>query len=62
MLKIRLLQNNQVVHTIDAKWTINICELARYADDVQSHYGADDWAIVSESDVAIFTKFRWRRR
>ena len=59
MLKICFLKNRQVVHTIKANWTINIGEIARYADAAQPDYDADDWAVVNEMDVAIFTKARW---
>lgn len=60
MLKIHWLKNRQVVRAIDAKWTIDIIEIARHADELQAQYAAEDWEIVNESDVQIFTRARWR--
>lgn len=59
MLKIRWFKKHHVVRTINAKWTINISEIARYADELQPHCDADDWEIVNESDIKIFSKARW---
>jgi hypothetical protein len=59
MLKIRMLKERQVVETIDAKWTIDIAQVAAEADKLTPQHGADDWAIVNEADVLILTKSRW---
>ena len=59
MLKIRLLKGGGVVETIDAKWTINIAEIASEAGELAPQHGADDWEIVNETEAQILTKSRW---
>jgi len=59
MLKIRMLKDRHVVETIDAKWTIDIAQVAAEADRLTPQHGADDWAIVNEADALILTKSRW---
>ena len=59
MLKIRLLKGGHVVETIDAKWTINIADIAHQAGELEPRHGADDWEIVNEADTPILTKSRW---
>lgn len=61
MLKIRLLRRGSVVETVDAKWTIDIAELASNAGELEPQHGADDWDIVNEVDRSILTKSRWSR-
>ena len=61
MLKILVLKDGQVLDTVDAKWTINIAEIAREADKLLPHLGADAWDIVNEDDVAILSKSRWHQ-
>jgi hypothetical protein len=61
MLKIRLLKDGHVLDTVDAKWTINIAEIAREADKVGPRVGADAWDIVNENDIAILSKSRWHK-
>ena len=58
MLKIRMLKDGRVLDTVDAKWTINIAEIAREADKLLPHLGADGWEVVNEDDVAILSKSR----
>jgi hypothetical protein len=65
MLKIRLLKAGRVVETVDAKWTIDIAEVASKAGELEPEHGADDWDIINEIDRPILTKSRWssmRRR
>jgi hypothetical protein len=59
MLKIRLSKDGRVVDTVDAKWTINIAEIAREADKLGPRLGANTWDIVNEADVVVFSKSRW---
>jgi hypothetical protein len=59
MLKIRLLKGSHVVGTVDAKWTINIADIAHQAGELEPRHGADDWEIVNETDTPILTKSRW---
>ncbi len=59
MLKIRLRKGARVVETIDAKWTINIAEIASRAGELEPQRGADDWDIVNETETRIMTKSRW---
>ena len=59
MLKIRLLKDRQVVDTIDAKWTIDITDIATSADELEPESGADDWEVVNEAGGAVLTKARW---
>ncbi len=59
MLKIRLLKDGRVVETVDAKWTIDIAEIASKAGELEPQHGADDWDIVNETDRQILTKSRW---
>jgi hypothetical protein len=61
MLRIRLLKDGGVVDTVDAKWTINIADIAREADKLVPRMGADGWDIVNEEDVEIFSNARWHR-
>jgi hypothetical protein len=61
MLKILVLKDGHVLDTVDAKWTINIAEIAREADKLLPRLGADAWDIVNEDDVAILSKSRWHR-
>jgi hypothetical protein len=61
MLKIRVLKDGQLLDTIDAKWTINIAEIAREADKLLPRLGADAWDIVNEDDVEILGKSRWHK-
>jgi len=44
MLKIRVLKDGRVVDSVDAKWTVNIAEIAREADKLLPHLGADAWS------------------
>jgi hypothetical protein len=48
MLKIRLLKDGRVVETFDAKWTINIADIASEAGELEPQHGADDWEIVND--------------
>jgi len=59
VLKIRLLKNGQAVETVDAKWTIDIAEIASSADELGPAHGTDDWEIVNEAGGAVLTKERW---
>ena len=59
MLKIRLLKDRQVVGTIDAKWTIDITDIATSADELEPESDADDWEVVNEAGGAVLTKARW---
>jgi hypothetical protein len=59
MLKIRLLTGGRLVETVDAKWTINIADLASEAGQQQSQHGADDWEIVNEIGALVLPKSRW---
>ena len=59
MLKIRLLKDGQVIETVDAKWTLDITDIARSADELGPEHGADDWALVNEAGIAVLTKARW---
>jgi hypothetical protein len=59
MLKIRFFKHGRVLDTIDAKWTVNIAELATHADELQSQFEADDWDVVNRAGVRVFTKSRW---
>jgi hypothetical protein len=61
MLKIRLLKGRHVVETVDAKWTINIADIASKAGELEPQHGADDWEIVNEADMPILTKSRWNK-
>ena len=58
---IRVLKEGHVLDTVDAKWTINIAEIAREGDKLLPHLGADGWEVVNEDDVAILSKSRWRQ-
>ena len=65
MLKIRLLKGSHVVETADAKWTINIADIASKAGELEPQHAADDGEIVNENDRPILTNSRWnsiRRR
>ena len=59
MLRIRLLKSGSVVETVDAKWTINIADIASEADVLEPLRGADDWEVVNDTDKQILTKSRW---
>ncbi len=59
MLRIRLLKSGSVVETVDAKWTINIADIASEADVLEPQRGADDWEVVNDTDKQILTKSRW---
>jgi len=59
MLRIRLLQEGRIVETIDAKWTLDITEIAAEADKLGPQYDADDWEVVNETDMQVLTKERW---
>jgi hypothetical protein len=59
MLRIRLLKGNRVVETVDARWTINIGEIASKAGELEPQHGADDWDVINEIDTQILTKSRW---
>jgi hypothetical protein len=61
MLKIRVLKDGHLLDTVDAKWTINIAEIAREADKLLPRLGADAWDIVNEDDIAILSKSRWHQ-
>ena len=61
MMRIRVLKEGHVLDTVDAKWTINIAEIAREADKLLPHLGADGWEVVNEDDLAILSKSRWRQ-
>ena len=61
MLKIRMLKDGHVLEMVDAKWTINIAEIAREADKLMPRLGADAWDIVNEDDVEILSKSRWHQ-
>jgi len=61
MLKIRVLKDGHVLDRVDAKWTINIAEIAREADKLLPRLGADAWDIVNEDDLAILSKSRWHK-
>ena len=61
MLKIRVLKEGHVLDMVDAKWTINIAEIAREADKLLPRLGADAWDIVNEDDVEILSKSRWHK-
>ena len=61
MLKIRVLKEGHVLDTIDAKWTINVAEIAREADKLLPHLAGDAWDIVNEDDVEILSKSRWHQ-
>jgi hypothetical protein len=62
MLKIRLLKDRRVVDTVDAKWTIDIAEIATEAGELEPQHGADDWDVVNEADREVLTKTRWNRK
>jgi hypothetical protein len=59
MLKIRLLTDGRLVETVDAKWTINIADLASEAGELESQLGADDWEIVNDLGATVMPKSRW---
>jgi len=61
MMRIRVLKDGHVLDTLDARWTINIAEIAREADKLLPHLGADGWDIINEDDVAILSKPRWHQ-
>ena len=61
MLKIRLLKDGRVLDTVDAKWTINITEIAREADKLAPRLGADAWDVVNDEDVEILSNSRWHK-
>jgi hypothetical protein len=61
MLKIRVLKAGHVLDIVDAKWTINIAEIAREADKLVPRLGADAWDIVNEDDIEILSKSRWHK-
>ena len=61
MLKMRMLKDGHVLETVDAKWTINIAEIAREADKLGPSFGADAWDIVNEDDVEILSKSQWHK-
>jgi hypothetical protein len=59
MLKIRLLTGGRLVETVDAKWTINIADLASEAGHLESQHEADDWEIVNDTGALVMPKTRW---
>ena len=59
MLKIRLLTGGHLVETVDARWTINIADLAKEAGHLESQHGADDWEIVNDIGALVLPKSRW---
>ena len=59
MMKIRLLKDGQVVESLDARWTIDIADVAESADELGPDYGADEWEVVNEAGAPILTKARW---
>ena len=61
MMRIRVLKEGHVLDTVDAKWTINIAEIAREADKLVPRLGADAWDIINDDDVAILSKSRWHQ-
>ena len=61
MMRIRVLKEGHVLDTVDAKWTINIAEIAREADKLLLHIGADAWDIVNDEHVEILSKSRWHQ-
>jgi hypothetical protein len=54
-------QRGHVLDAVDAKWTINIAEIAREADKLVPRLGADAWDIVNEDNVEILSKSRWHK-
>ena len=62
MLKIRLLKGGRVVETFDAKWTINIADIASEAGELEPQHGADDWEIVNDLGTTVMPKSRWSGR
>jgi hypothetical protein len=59
VLRIRLLQDGSVIDTIDAKWTINIDDIASEANALRRRQGAEDWEVVNDDGIPILTKERW---
>jgi hypothetical protein len=59
MLKIRLLKDGNLVGTLDAKWTLDIADIANSADKLGPEHGADDWEVVNDAGGQILTKARW---
>jgi hypothetical protein len=59
MLRIRLIKGDRVVEMVDARWTINIAEIASKAGELEPQHGADDWDVINEIDAQILTKSRW---
>jgi hypothetical protein len=59
MLKIRLLTGGHLVDTVDARWTINIADLAAEAGELESQHGADDWEIINDIGAVVLPKSRW---
>jgi hypothetical protein len=59
MLKIRLLKDGRVVEIFDAKWTINIADIASEAGELEPQHGADDWEIVNDIGATVMPKSRW---
>ena len=53
MLKIRLLKGGRVVETFDAKWTINIADIASEAGELEPQHGADYWEIVNDIGATV---------
>jgi hypothetical protein len=60
MMKIRLLKDGQVVESFDARWTIDIADIAASADRLGPEHGADDWEVVNDIGSPILTKARWK--
>jgi hypothetical protein len=60
MMKIRLLKDGQVVESFDARWTIDIADIADSAAELGPECGADEWEVVNEAGNSILTKTRWK--
>ena len=59
MLKIRVLKGGRVIETVDAKWTIDINEIASEAGELEPQHGADDWEITNDVGMLVLPKSRW---
>ena len=59
MMKIRFFKEGQVVESFDARWTIDIADIANSADELGPERGADDWEVVNDTGSPILTKARW---
>jgi len=57
--EIRLLKDGRVVETFDAKWTINIADIASEAGELEPQHGADYWEIVNDIGATVMPKSRW---